>query len=101
MLASHIYVPQQLLKMPRSFKAYATLLCGLCQSSSVTMPRCGIAFPFPVLGTSYPFLSLFLEQLSPHPYEIYLQTPRSFSTIYVVPSGVNEPMPSLKRLKNL
>ena len=55
-----------------------------CQSSSVTMPRCGIAFPFPVLGTSYPFLSLFLEQLPPHPHELHLQTPRSFSITDVV-----------------
>ena len=38
-----------------------------CQSSSVMMPRCGIAFSFPVLGTSYPFLSLLLELIPPHP----------------------------------
>ena len=63
-----------------------------CQSSSVTMPRCGIAFPFPVLGTSYPFLSLLLELIPPHPHEIYLQTPHTLFVINVVSSGVNEPM---------
>ena len=44
-----------------------------------------------------PFLSLFYEQLPPHPHEIHLQTPRSFSITDVVPSGVNEPMQSPKR----
>ena len=39
-----------------------------------------------------PFLSMTYEPLPPHPHELYLQTPRSFFTIDVVPSGVNEPM---------
>ena len=41
-----------------------------------------------------PFLSLFSELLPPHPHELHLQTPRSFSITDVVASGVNEPMPS-------
>ena len=45
-----------------------------------------------------PFLSMYSELLPPHLHEIHLQTPRSFSTIDVVPSGVNEPMQSPKRL---
>ena len=72
-----------------------------CQSSSVTMLRCGIAVPFPVLGNSYPFISLFLELIPPHSPIKMLQTPHSLSTIDVVPSGVNAPMPSLKSLKHL
>ena len=54
-----------------------------CQLSSVTMLRCGIAVPFPVLGTSYPFLSLFLELIPPHSPIKILQTPHSLSTIDV------------------
>ena len=38
-----------------------------------------------------PFLSMYSELLPPHLHEIHLQTPRSFSTIDVVPSGAIEP----------
>ena len=51
---------------------------ALCQLSSVTMPRCGIAFPFPVLGTSY-HSSVCSMNWYYHHMKYTLQTPRSFS----------------------
>ena len=59
---------------------YATLWSGLvsCQSSFVTMPRSGITFPFPVLGTSY-HSSVCSMNWYYHHMKYTLQTPRSFS----------------------
>ena len=79
----------------------ATLLCGLVSvvfCDGAALQRC-----CSVSGAMHliPFLSLFYELIPPHSPIKILQTPHSLSTIDVVPSGVNEPMPSLKRLKNL
>ena len=39
---------QQLVKVVKAAPPYGLASCHVCLSSSVTMPRCGIAVPFPV-----------------------------------------------------
>ena len=61
----------------------ATLLCGLV--SVVFCDGAALRHCCSVSGAMHliPFLSLFDEQLPPHPHEIYLQTPHTLSVINV------------------
>ena len=57
-----------------------------------------LPIPFPVKCTLYHSSVCSMNNYYHILHEIHLQTPRSFSITDVVPSGVNEPMHSLKRL---